>query len=62
MATPILSVSARKARYGVAYLRSVCAQAGVGLSETSADEDVLAIDCDVKFAEGVVGVQVKCTS
>lgn len=30
--------------------------------ETSPDEDVLAVDGDVKFAEGSVGVQVKCSS
>jgi hypothetical protein len=57
-----LSVNARKARYGVAYVRSICAQAGVTLNETSADEDVLAVDCDIKFVAGSVGVQVKCTS
>ena len=57
-----LSPSGRKGRYGVAYLRSVCAQAGVGLNETSPDEDVSAVDCDVKFPEGGVAVQVKCTA
>jgi hypothetical protein len=35
----------RRARYGVAYLRTICAQAGVGVKETSPDEDVLAVDC-----------------
>jgi hypothetical protein len=54
--------TAQLARYGVSYLRSVCAQAGVGINETSPDEDVLAIDCDVKFREASVNVQVKCTS
>lgn len=57
-----LTLNGRRARYGVSYLRSVCAQAGVGFSETSPDEDVLAIDCEVAFAEGSVRVQVKCTS
>lgn len=52
----------RKARYGVSYLRSVCSQAGVGVTETGVDEDVLAIDCVLMFAEGQVVVQVKCTS
>jgi hypothetical protein len=52
----------RKARYGVAYLRSVCSQAGMPVEETSPDEDVLAVDCEVKFAEASVAVQVKCTS
>jgi len=40
----------------------VCAQAGVGLSETSPDEDILAIDCAVEYPEAPVRVQVKCTS
>jgi Domain of unknown function (DUF4365) len=61
-ATAILRPNACQSRYGVAYLRSVCAQAGVGLNETSPDEDVLATDCDVQFREGNVRVQVKCTS
>ncbi|MFD7308550.1 DUF4365 domain-containing protein [Promicromonospora sp. NPDC059942] len=53
---------AQLARYGVSYVRSVCAQAGVGINETSPDEDVLATDCDVKFREASVNVQVKCTT
>lgn len=57
-----LSPNGRKARYGVSYVRNICAQAGFGLNETSPDEDVLATDCDVLFAEGNVRVQVKCTS
>ncbi|GAA4536419.1 DUF4365 domain-containing protein [Amycolatopsis samaneae] len=61
-AASILRPNGQKARYGVSYLRNVCAQAGVGLNETSPDEDVLATDCDVRFPEGTVGVQVKCTS
>jgi hypothetical protein len=32
------------------------------LNETSPDEDVLASDCDVTFAEASVRVQVKCSS
>lgn len=32
------------------------------MTETSPDEDVLATDCTVDFKEGVVRVQVKCTS
>jgi hypothetical protein len=32
------------------------------LNETSADEDVLAADCDIVFREANVRVQVKCTS
>ena len=57
-----LSPNGRKARFGVAYLRNICAQAGVGLMETSIDEDVLAVDCVVNFPLGMVRVQVKCTS
>src|SRR5262245_29053064 len=57
-----LSAELRKARYGVAYVRSICSQAGVPLSETDPDEDVLAVDCDLKFPEASVRVQVKCTS
>lgn len=58
----ILDDSRRKARYGVAFLRAVCAQAGVPMQETSPDEDVFAVDCTADFAEGPVFVQVKCTS
>jgi hypothetical protein len=57
-----LSPNGQRARYGVSYVRNICAQAGVGLSETSPDEDVLATDCTVDFKEGPVRVQVKCTS
>lgn len=57
-----MSASRRKARYGVAYLRCVCSQAGVPLSETEPDEDVYAIDCRLGFPEVAVPVQVKCTS
>ncbi len=57
-----LSANGQRARYGVSYLRNVCAQGAVGLNETPADEDVLAVDCDVVFPEGNVRVQVKCTS
>lgn len=60
--TAILDSNGQKARYGVSYLRNVCAQAGVGLWETPLDEDVLAIDCNVEFREAPVRVQVKCTS
>jgi len=67
--TPILSedpgsldLNHRKARYGVSYLRAVCSQAGMPVSETAPDEDVLAVDCDVKFEQASVLVQVKCTS
>jgi hypothetical protein len=54
--------NSRRARYGVAYLRALCATAGVGLAETSPDEDVDAIDATIKFARASAEVQVKCTS
>lgn len=57
-----LTPNGRKARYGVTYIRSICAQAGVGFHENSPDEDVLAVDCDIKFPIGIVSAQVKCTS
>lgn len=57
-----LSDNGRKARYGLAYVRAVCSQGGVGMSEPSPDEDVLAVDCSVHFPVGDVRVQVKCTS
>lgn len=57
-----LDANRRKSRYGVAYLRSICSQAGMPMQENSPDEDVLAVDCDVKFAEAPVLVQLKCTS
>lgn len=50
-----------KARYGVAYVRAICSQAHVGFGETSPDEDVLAVDGSIQFAEADVKVQVKCT-
>jgi hypothetical protein len=58
----MLTLNRRKARYGVSYLRSVCAQAGVGLTETAPDEDVYAIDCDLKYGPLTLPVQVKCTA
>lgn len=50
-----------KSRYGVAYLRSICGQAGVGFVETSSDEDKDAIDCQVSLGPSHVYVQVKCS-
>lgn len=52
----------RQARYGLSYLRNVCAQAGVTFDEGSPDEDVLAIDCKLGFPEADIRVQVKCTT
>jgi hypothetical protein len=57
-----LTLDGRKARYGVAYVRSICAQAGVPCHENMPDEDVLAVDCDIKIAGVTVTAQVKCTS
>lgn len=51
-----------KSRYGVAYVRALCGQAGVSSQETSPDEDGKAIDLTVDFCEAGVGVQVKCSS
>ena len=56
-----LSPNGSKARFGVAYLRALCSQAGVGLTEISVDEDVLAIDAMINFAVAEARVQVKCT-
>lgn len=55
------SETTAKARFGVAYLRTVCSQAGVGFTETSPDEDVLAVDGNVHFALADARVQIKCT-
>lgn len=52
----------RRGRYGVAYVRAVCAQAGVSLVETSPDEDREAVDGAISLGLGSVNVQVKCTS
>jgi len=46
----------------VAYLRALCATAGVTFAETSPDEDIDAIDATVGFARASALVQVKCTS
>lgn len=50
-----------KARFGAAYVRAICSHAGVGFTETSIDEDVLAVDGKVELAEADVRVQIKCT-
>jgi len=52
----------RKARYALAYFRSICAQAGVSIAETEPDEDIMAIDVGVLFPRMASRVQVKCTS
>jgi hypothetical protein len=56
------SLNTRKARYGVSYFRAICSQAGVGFSETSPDEDQLAVDGLVALRTGYVPVQIKCSS
>lgn len=58
---PTLSTRGSKARFGVAYLRAICSHAGVGFTETSIDEDVLAIDGKIEFDIAEARVQVKCT-
>lgn len=52
----------RKARYALAYFRSICAQAGVSIAETEPDEDIMAVDVDVRFPRLTSRVQIKCTS
>lgn len=56
-----LTASGSKARFGAAYLHAICSHAGVGFTETTMDEDVLAIDGTVDFAISPVRVQIKCT-
>src|ERR1700693_3373291 len=56
-----LSPNGSKARFGVAYVRAVCSQAGFGFTETSPDEDILAVDGQVDFAMCPARVQIKCT-
>lgn len=56
-----LSSNGSKSRFGAAYVRAICSQAGVGFQETSPDEDVLAVDGTVDFAVSPVRVQIKCT-
>jgi len=59
---PTLHRNAQQARYGVAFLRGICAQAGYGFAETSPDEDCVAIDCTVDTRGIGLRVQVKCTA
>jgi Domain of unknown function (DUF4365) len=56
-----LSSTGSKARFGAAYVRAICSHAGVGFTETTIDEDVLAVDGTVDFAAASVRVQIKCT-
>ena len=52
----------RRAHYGAAYMRVLCAHAGASFTESSMDEDIMAIDGAVDFARMPVRVQIKCTS
>lgn len=56
-----LTPNGSKARFGVAYVRSICSHAGVGFNETPPDEDVQAIDGSIQFDVGPAYIQVKCT-
>lgn len=56
-----LDANRAKSRFGVAYVRAVCSQAGVGFDETGPDEDVLAVDGKIVFEIADARVQVKCT-
>ena len=47
---------------GVAFVRTLCAQAGYGFTETSLDEDTLAVDCGLVAPATTIRVQVKCTT
>ncbi|GAA2790066.1 DUF4365 domain-containing protein [Kitasatospora sp. CM 4170] len=57
-----LSQNGAKGRYGVSYVRSIVSQAGVGFTETSPDEDVLAVDATVDFALAPARIQIKCSA
>lgn len=61
-ANPNFTDSGRKGRYGVAYLRSLAAHAGIGFKENSPDEDVDAIDVSLSFGRASAEVQVKCSA
>lgn len=49
----------RTGRLGVAYVRTICSQAGIGCDETTGGEDHLATDLTLQFAMSPVRVQVK---
>lgn len=52
---------ARKASYGVSYLRDVCSQASSSVAETKSDTDFLAVRRLLNFRKALVKVQVKST-
>lgn len=54
-----LDLSAAVGRYAVAYVREVCAQAHVGFKETSAGEDLLAVDGSIEYPALDLRVQIK---
>ncbi len=54
-----LDLGAAVGRYAVAYVRKVCAQAHIGFVETSAGEDVLAIDGLIQYPYADVRIQIK---
>lgn len=54
--------TARQERYGISYLSDVCAEAGIGMSETRPGEDHYATDATIRLSKGWVSVQVKCTT
>lgn len=60
-ALPLIATS-RKALYGVSYVQNICAQAGFPFAETPNGQDIQSIDGEVKFPNGPVYVQVKCTT
>ncbi len=61
-ANPHFTDNGRKGRYGVAYLRSLAAHAGVRFNETSPDEDVDAIDVALDFGRASAKIQIKCSA
>lgn len=58
----ILPATAKRARLGGAFLRALCAQAGVGFVETSGEEDYVAVDGIITLRNADIRVQVKCSS
>lgn len=61
-AVTVLGDKACKARFGVAYVRSIFSQAGFPFKETSPDEDAMAVDGDVDFLAASARIQIKCSS
>lgn len=57
-----LDSKGRKARYGMAYLEAVSFQAGVPVTPTGQDQDVLGVDCTLEFPQNPIRVQIKCTA